>query len=76
MEKRLQEILARKAEIKNELKDATYGFVPGYRAEWKQVTSNRVDTKKLKSDFPDVYEKVLKTSSYRRFGIKQLEGDN
>lgn len=62
-------------ELKNELKEATYGFVPGYRVEWKQVTSNRVDTKKLKSEFPNIYEKVLKTSSYRRFGVKQLEGE-
>lgn len=63
-------------QLKNELKEATYGFVPGYRVEWKQVTSNRVDTKKLKSEFPNIYEKVLKTSRYRRFGVKQLEGDN
>src|SRR5690606_11197430 len=63
-------------ELKNELKEATYGFGPGYRVEWKQVTSNRVDTKKLKSEFPNIYEKVLKTSSYRRFEVKQLEGDN
>ncbi|WP_205180234.1 YqaJ viral recombinase family nuclease [Siminovitchia thermophila] len=61
-------------QIKNELKDATFGFVQNYRAEWKQIISNRVDTKKLKSEFPDIYQKVVKQSITRRFDIKQIGG--
>jgi len=59
-------------DIKNELKDAETGFVQNYQVTWKQFESNRVDTKKLKSMFPHVYEQVLKPSSYRRFNIKQI----
>lgn len=59
-------------EIKNELKDAEIGFVQNYQVTWKQFESNRVDTKKLKEQFPQVYEQVIKPSSYRRFNIKQI----
>lgn len=59
-------------EIKNELKDAEIGFVQNYQVTWKQFESTRVDTKKLKEQFPQVYEQVIKPSSYRRFNIKQI----
>lgn len=59
-------------EIKNELKEAEYGFVQNYQVSWKPVISNRVDTKLLKSKFPNIYEQVVKPSSYRKFGIKQI----
>lgn len=59
-------------EIKNELKDAEIGFVQNYQVTWKQFESNRIDTKKLKEQFPQIYEQVLKPSSYRRFNIKQI----
>mgnify|MGYP001276816094 CR=1 FL=1 len=59
-------------EIKNELKDAEYGFVGNYQVNWKQVVSNRVDSKILKEKFPQVYEQVVKQSVYRKFCIKQI----
>jgi predicted phage-related endonuclease len=59
-------------DIKNELKEAETGFVGPYQATWKPITSNRVDTKQLKSKFPDIYEQVLITSTYRKFGIKKI----
>jgi putative phage-type endonuclease len=37
---------------------------------WKSISSERLDTKALKSDLPEVYAKYLSTSSYRRFSIK------
>lgn len=59
-------------QIKYELKDATYGFVGNYRAEWKRSTQNRVDSKKLKAEFPEVYAKVVKPTNYSRFEINQI----
>ncbi|MGY6765721.1 YqaJ viral recombinase family nuclease [Faecalibacterium prausnitzii] len=59
-------------EIKNELKDAEIGFIQNYQVSWKPVTQSRVDSKKLKSLFPDIYEQVLKSSSYRKFNIKEI----
>ena len=67
-----QEKKAIEVELKNELKDAALGYVGDYRVEWKPITSNRIDSKKLKSEFPEVYEKVIKSSTYRRFGIKKM----
>jgi putative phage-type endonuclease len=59
-------------QIKYELKDATYGFIGNYRAEWKQFTRNQVDSKKLKTEFPEIYAKVVKQTSYRKFAINQI----
>jgi len=59
-------------EIKNELKDAEYGFAGNYQITWKPVTRTTVDSKVLKEKFPQVYEQVLKHTSYRKFGIKQI----
>ncbi|MED4843925.1 YqaJ viral recombinase family protein [Bacillus atrophaeus] len=59
-------------QIKAEMKEAEYGFIGNYKTSWKPVVSNRIDTKKLKEHFPDVYEKVAKEISYRRFGIQEV----
>lgn len=58
-------------QIKFELKDAESGFAPGYSISWKNVSSNRVDSKKLKVEYPDIYKEVLKESKSRRFLIKE-----
>ncbi|MDB1947643.1 YqaJ viral recombinase family protein [Clostridium tertium] len=58
-------------QIKFELKDAEIGFVPGYSVSWKNVSSNRVDSKKLRVEYPDIYKEVLKESKSRRFSIKE-----
>ncbi|WP_353856461.1 lambda-exonuclease family protein [Bacillus sp. Bos-x628] len=60
-------------QIKQEMKDAETGFVGKYQATWKPVVSKRVDTNKLKEHFPDVYQKVIKETHSRRFGIKEVK---
>lgn len=59
-------------ELKNELKDAEYGFVGNFQLSWKPVVQNRIDSKKLKEKFPNIYEQVIKETSYRKFGIKKI----
>ena len=59
--------------IKNELGEAETGFTPIYQINWKTVTSNRVDSKLLKENYPDIYQKVIKESNSRRFTIKSLK---
>ncbi|WP_016938678.1 YqaJ viral recombinase family nuclease [Bacillus siamensis] len=59
-------------QIKHEMKEAEYGFIGTYQTSWKSVTTNRIDSKILKEQFPDVYEKVTKEVQYRRFGIKEV----
>ncbi len=71
--KQLQEIANQtKNQLKNELKDAETGFVKDYQIDWKPVTQNRVDSKLLKSKYPDVYNSVLKQSQYRKLNIKEI----
>lgn len=58
-------------QIKAEIGKAEYAYAPGYRLSWKNILSNRVDSKKLKTEFPEVYEKVVKESISRKFNIKE-----
>ncbi|WBW95279.1 YqaJ viral recombinase family nuclease [Oceanirhabdus sp. W0125-5] len=46
--------------------------VDTYKISWKNVNSNRLDSKNLKIDHPDIYEKYCKTSISRRFSIKEV----
>lgn len=62
--------------IKNELGQAEYGYTPQYEISWKKVVSNRVDSNVLKKDYPEVYKKVCKASTSRRFNIKSLREEN
>lgn len=58
-------------QIKFEIGSAEYASAPGYSLSWKNVSSTKVDSKKLKSEFPEIYEKVIKESKNRRFSIKE-----
>ena len=68
LETRLKEI---ENNIKNELADNEKGYVGNYEVNWMPVTSSRVDSKLLKSKYPDIYKDVCKESTYRKFGIKE-----
>jgi predicted phage-related endonuclease len=37
---------------------------------WKDISTERVDVKRLKQDCPDIHSQYLSASSYRRFSIK------
>ncbi|AMA72904.1 hypothetical protein ACH33_08565 [Aneurinibacillus sp. XH2] len=69
LETRMKEI---ENQIKHEMKDAELAFVQNFQAEWKTIHSNRVDSKKLKEQFPDIYKQVMKPTIYRRFDIKEI----
>ena len=40
---------------------------------WKSVSSERLDTKTLKSEHPTLYKKYATTTTYRRFSVKSAE---
>ncbi|WP_240335242.1 YqaJ viral recombinase family protein [Paraliobacillus sediminis] len=73
---KIKELESRKKKIENdiksELKEAEYGFVGNYQVGWKPITSNRIDSKRLKTDFSEVYNKVLNETTYRKFTIKEI----
>lgn len=42
----------------------------GHSISWKRVSSERLDTKALRENEPEIYEKYIKTSVSRRFTLK------
>lgn len=60
-------------QLKLKLENATEGHSQRHKVTYKTVVSNRVDSKRLKVEVPDVYEKFIKPSSSRRLTIKKLE---
>lgn len=59
--------------IKAKLGEAESGRAKGFLVKWPSVTANRVDSKLLKSDYPDVYQACLKESVSRRFSVKEIK---
>lgn len=59
--------------LKLKLENATEGHSNRHKVTLKTIVSNRVDSKRLKADAPDVYDKFTKASSSRRLTIKKLE---
>lgn len=55
--------------IKLKLGDASLGITEDYRVSWKNFEQNRLDTTKLKSERPDIYDVYCKKSSGRRFTV-------
>lgn len=43
-----------------------------YRVSWKSNITNRLDSKALKQDYPDIYRKYEKTTNCRRFLVKDV----
>ena len=46
--------------LKDRLKDNEIGYTKDYTVKWSPRAQNRVDTDKLKKEYPEVYNKVLK----------------
>lgn len=71
---RMKELEKMKKQYENRIKDAMKDIekcdTGNAVVTWKTVTSGRLDTKKLKAEMPDVYEKYVKQSSSRRFTMK------
>ena len=68
------EAIERKEGAANKLKEMMgeheNAAVGGRMVQWKTVSSERLDTKKLKLKEPEIYKEYLQRSSYRRFSIK------
>lgn len=56
-------------QLKNYLGEAERGTVGEKTIAWKTVSKKSLDTRRLKSESPDVYKKYLTQSSYRRFMV-------
>lgn len=56
--------------LKDLLKDKEIGYTKDYIVKWSPRKQNRVDTAKLKKDFPEVYEQSLKTIEFRAMTVR------
>lgn len=56
--------------IKDKLQDKEIGYTSDFVIKWSPRSQSRVDTDRLKIDFPEVFEKCKKTISFRVFTIK------
>ena len=54
------------------MQDAEVAENDHYRISWKNSTSNRIDTTRLKAEIPDVYTHFCKPTQSRRFLVKAV----
>ena len=79
LEKYKKEIETQINGIKNRLKnalgesEATYGNSQLFQISWKSQSRTTVDTKMLKNEYPEIYEKVAKTSESKIFRVKEMK---
>lgn len=59
--------------VQLQMGNAHIGRAPGWRVDFKPVTSKRVDTKWLKAERPDIAAQYSKASTSRRFAVKKEE---
>lgn len=56
-------------QLKGYLKEAEMGTVGDRTVTWKEISKSTVDTKRLKTENPEIYNRFLKDSTYRRFSV-------
>lgn len=57
-------------EVKLYMQDNEFAENEHYKVSWKQSFSNRIDSKRLKAELPDVYQRFCNQVSSRRFLVK------
>lgn len=58
-----------KNKLKERIGEYEQAWIGTTKITWKTVITNRVDTKKLKADYPDIYEKCIYKTSNRQFRV-------
>lgn len=56
-------------QLKSYLKEAETGIVGERKITWKEIFKSSLDTKRLKSEKPEIYTDYLTQSSYRRLSV-------
>ena len=58
--------------IKINLENASYGETERYKVSWIDTVQNRIDSKKLKAENPDIYNGYLNEVHSKRFTVKKI----
>lgn len=70
----IKELETRKNEYENRLKamlgEHEAGRVGDRLVTWKNITSNRFDSKRFEKEHPELYKQYLKQTTYRKFAVK------
>lgn len=61
--------------VKLALGEFQRGVSTGWRVNWTNTSTSRVDTKLLKAKYPQIAEEVTKTTTGRRFSIARIKED-
>lgn len=56
--------------LKDRLKDHEIGYTKDFTVKWSPRAQTRVDNDKLKTNFPEIYQQVLKKIEFRAMTIK------
>jgi putative phage-type endonuclease len=59
--------------LKDKLQNHEIGYTRDFTIKWSLRSQTRVDTEKLKKDFPDVYKQVQKKIDFRTMIVKGVE---
>ena len=59
-------------EIKTYMDEAEYAENENFLVSWKNSITNRIDTKRLREEMPEIYNKFLNTVKNRKFIIKTV----
>lgn len=57
--------------LKLEIGDNEAGYIDNFLVNWKGYSRTSIDSKKLKEEQPEIYDKYSKKSKYRKFEIKE-----
>lgn len=60
-------------QIKGMLQNNDTGMTSKYTVTWKEVLTNRLDSKKFKEEHEDLYKQYTNISKSRKFGVKELK---
>lgn len=67
-----EQLKAYENQLKMTLEDASVGLTQRFKVTYKTITQNRIDSKKLKEEYPEIYEKYSKPTISRRLQIKEV----
>lgn len=62
-----------KQQIQQVMKEASAGYGSNYKVTWKNQTSNRLDSKKLKEEQEEIYQKYVTATESRVFKITEIK---
>ncbi|SFB90232.1 putative phage-type endonuclease [Alkalibacterium subtropicum] len=53
--------------------EAEVGIAPRHIVTWRPIESTRIDSKRIKKEAPELFDKYSKVSSYKKFTIKEIK---